>query len=802
MNALLTDVKYALRMFVRNPGFSLVATLMLAMGIGANATTFSVANALFLKSLPVPHPERLLAVQEAMSVPNFNDIESAQRSFSRMTIFTSTPVALNTGNTADRVDAEVVSAGYFETVGVRTAVGRTFSPEECATKGTHPVVVLSYTAWKTRFGGAPDIVGRTIHVNASPFVVVGVAERGFAGTTPAEAPALWVPMMMCETVMPGYDFLEERGERAFSVLGRLADGVSAEQARQDLDRIARTLAADYPEANVGFKTSLETAGEGKSPLRESLLPVLTLLMAVAGIVLLITCANLANLLLAKASARTREIGIRQALGATRFQIARQRIIESVVLVGVGAAASWFLVIWTCDALLATLAPPNTQMAIDPDANVLAFMAAVAALSVVLCGIGPAVVAPQLDIMRVLRNGAGATPRDTWTRNALIVLQVTLSVVLLTGAALFLKTLAALETIDPGLDASNVLTFRVSPGLTGHSGPEAAHLLEVVRNRVATLPGVQSVAESQLVQLGFGDIRRPVVRAGEASTADQLPVGYNVVSDGYFGTVGTAVLSGREFAQSDVPDAQGVVIVNETLAKRLFWNENPIGKHVQLPLSPEKPGEELEIVGVVRDGKYTSLLEAPTPYFYLPLSQNRRASISFFVRASGTPENFSSAIQSALRSVDPNLPAFSIQPLSRYLDKQTQRQRATAAILSVSGSLALALAAIGLYGALSFTVLRRFREIGVRMALGADRRDVLTMIVRYGMSLAALGVGIGVLVSIWLGSAASSMLFGVDPTDPWALAGVGALILCTSFLAVILPALRATRVDPVVALRCD
>jgi macrolide transport system ATP-binding/permease protein len=636
-------------------------------------------------------------------------------------------------------------------------------------------------------------------LNGSPFTVVGVAPPEFQGTSLDTVPHLWVPMAAHDLVMPGYDFVEERQERAFTALARLREEVTIEQARADLASVVASLRSTYPETDEKLSLSLVRLGEAKSDVREEMLPTVSVMMVFSTLVLLVACANIAGLQLTHAASRRREMAVRLALGASRARLARQLLVENAILVALGAAASLLFVIWTGDVLFALLAPPNVSIPIATDRLVFAYLAATAVGAAVVFGVAPALAAARAQPVEALKAGALGTSARTRFRGSLVAIQVALSVVLLIGAGLFLRSLSALRSVDPGIDPARILTFRVNPRLSGYKPEQARAVLGEIRERVSALPGVEAVSSAQLVQLGFGDIRRPVVRAGEITPDDpKRYVGYNVVGAGYFQTLGIPLLAGREFADTDAPGGLRVAVVNEALANRLWPGESPVGKRLQLPL--KEAGPEIEVVGVARNGKYQALSEETRPYLYLPLSQEPRASVTFLVRSSGSTESVAGPIRYELRAIDSNLPAYSMLSLDDYLGRQTRQPRTTSTLLAVGSILALSIAATGLYGVLAYTVRRREREIGIRLALGAQWRDVVRLVVGHGMLLTVTGLVVGLAAALALARFVSGMLFGVEPTDPATFAVVAAVVAAVALVACAVPALRATRIAPAEALR--
>jgi predicted permease len=839
MGTLWRDLSYAARTLVKSPGFAAVAILSLALGIGANTAIFSFVNAVLLRQLPVAEPSRLVYVYSAnrtspynvSSYPDYVDFRDRNDVFSGLAASAPVTVSFTDGGQADAVSGSIVSGNYFDVLGVRAAAGRTFTAEEDRTPGERPVVVISHRLWQSRFGGDAGVVGRQMIMNGQQFTVVGVAPAGFDGAQVGQTSDIYVPMAMQALVRPprgGYsgemnpDLLTKRNPRWLVMVGRLKPGVTPQQAQAAASALAAQLATAYPDSNKDVTAAVWQVSKGDPNQRGTLLSVAGLLLAVVGLVLLIACANVANLLLARAASRRKEISIRLALGASRARLVRQLLTESVLLALIGGAFGLLLAVWLIGAAQTYPPPANVfPVAFDftLDRSVLAFTLVLSLATGVVFGVAPALQASKPDLVAALKDetplvaGQGGTfLRRLSLRNLLVVAQVALSLVLLISAGLFLRSMRQAQRIDPGFDPAHALTMPLNINLLRYTKAQGQEFYRRVLENVQALPGVESATltrtpplsgasrESSVTLAGATPTER--VRGGESTGSVNLSSNSTLASSvalNYFQTLNIPLVRGRDFTSQDREGAPGVAIVNETFAARYFPGQDALGQRVSL--GGEK-GPWLEIVGVARDGKYISVGESPAPFLYQPLAQRHESGMSLIVRTKGDPAASIGAVRGAVQSVERNLPTANLRPMRELLAQSLFPARVGALLLAGFGLLALVLASIGLYGVMSYSVSRRTREIGIRMALGAQRGDVLRLVLREGMTLVGAGVVVGLAAAFATTRLLAGFLYGVSPTDPLAFAGIALLLTAVALVASFLPARRASRVDPMVAFKYE
>lgn len=814
MGTWIQDIRYGLRLLLRKPLLTAAAVLSLAIGIGSNVTVFNWVKAFLLQPYPgVSNPSELVLVGErsqsgthnSLSYPNYVDLRDRATSLAGIVVFRDAPIALGeSGGTArpELLFGSIVSGNFFDVLGVRAAVGRTFLPEEDRTPGTHPVVVLSHALWSRRFAGNPAIMGTTIPLNGQAFTVIGVAPERFYGSFMGVATDLWVPMMMEQQVQPGESRLSGRGNHWLQSIARLKPGEPISQGQAEIDTIMAQLATQYPDTNEGRRAVLYEIWDAPFGASNILKPVLLLLWIVVGLVLLIACANVANVLLVRAVGRRREIAMRLSLGASRGRLIRQMFTESLTLAVIAGVVGLAVTPWTTGLLVSIIPPTGLPTYIEGglDRLTLQFGSMVILFTALAFGIVPALHATRGNLFGAIKDEATAAVGGSRTRlrGALVMVQVSLSVFLLIGAGLFLRSLQASQTFDVGITHRNVLLagFDLFPlGYTPQTGREFQ--LQLV-DRVRELPGVESVALARRVPLGFRGTSSTsfTVEGYQPAEGEELNVLLNWVSPDYFETIGLPVLRGREFRREDQVTAPRVVMVNETMAQRYWPGREAVGGRMRIR------SEWLEVVGVVRDAKYVSIGEKATPYFYLPMTQEYVSSAVLHVRTNGRPEARVEEIRNVFRQLNPNLPVFDVKTMDEHLQIAMAPQRIAATLLSTFGSMALFLAALGLYSVLAYVVSQRTREVGIRMALGAGRARILSMVVRQGMWLSVVGTGIGVLLAFAVTRFLSSQLHGVSPTDPFVFAFVPLTLLVVAGLAIVEPTRRALRVDPMRALRHD
>jgi predicted permease len=805
------DLRYSLRQLARSPGFTAVAVLTLSVGIGANTAIFSVVNELLLRPpAHVEEPERIVSIWTsdfsgppygASSFPDYESFREQRDIVVDVAAYEVVPGNLVTAEEPVRLAIEQVTTNIFDVLGVRAAQGRMLiAGEDGAT-----VVVLGHELWRDRFGADPAMVGRTVRINTGTFTVVGVAPEGFEGSQRIFGGVdAWVPLDTVTGARP--DRRTERGARGLTLLGRLRPGVSIEEARARYDAIASQLFASYPEqwrdvTSRGRKITVLPEHESRVPpeLRGAVVGLLSLLLAGFALVLLICCVNVANLLLARAASRMREVAVRVSLGASRARLVRQLMTESVALAALGCVGA-IAVTYAAGRLLARFRPAGGDVTLDVgvDWRVLGFALAAAVLAAAIFGLAPAVNLARLGSSAALKDGALAAGNKQrfGLRGALIAAQVSISLVLLVCAGLFLRSLQQAATVDPGFDADNVVVASFDLRTQGYDEPRGRAFNAELTERVAGLPGVLAVTVARGVPLsGDGGRRRAVVEGYEPQPGEDMEFNFNVVGPEYFEVMRVPLVSGRGFTAADRAGAPQVAVVNEAFAARYWPGEDPLGKR----LASFSGAESIEIVGVARTGKYQMLTEAPLPYIYRPFLQDYEE-MTLHVRVERNPDSFLPLLRSAIRGVDDQLPILRLATMRSQTAFATLPQRIAATLLGACAGLALLLAAVGLYGVVAYAVSQRTREIGIRMALGAGRRAVVRMVLAGSLKVVGIGIAIGLALSFAAGRAIESFLGDASAADPIALVAAPLLMIACALLASWLPARRAARVDPMRALR--
>jgi putative ABC transport system permease protein len=807
MQNALADIRYVFRLLAKTPGFTAAALLTLALGIGANASIFSVIDAVLLRDLPFEEPDRLVMVWEhnqqrqrnnVVSPANFDDWRGQSASFESLVAFATEQANLTGSGEPERLNVQLVSPGFFDMLGTRPFAGRALTPEDDAAEAA-PVVVLSDGLWRRRFGSDADIVGSTIMLDGQAQTVVGVMPRDFHLTIKEYANTtgradLWVPARLSA--------LENQRGRFLTVAGRLKPGVAVEDARVEMEYVAARLREQYPQFNRNISTNVV-------PLRDQLVgnvrPALLVLSAAVGLMLLIACANVANLLLMRAATRRREIAIRSALGAGRLRVVRQLLTESLCLSVLGGLLGLVLALWGTDLLLA-LAPADLLGVADVhlDARVLAFTAAVSVATGFVFGLVPAVQASKVDLNSTLKeSGRHGTADRAAARlsRLLVVSEVALAVVLLVGAGLLLRSFMGLRSVDPGFRPEGVVTARVE--LPSQSYPEDSQQIGFFRSlleRVRAMPGVRSASAVSTVPFGGLGSRtrmwvegRPAPAPGEEARTD-----VSVIDPAYFETMSIPVLEGRTFTQHEAQAAAHVVVVSELLAREQFPNESAVGRRIRVNMGSEP--QFCEIVGVVGDVRHRSLEDPLHPMVYWPHPELVVSGMTVVIRADGDSGAVLPMVMGAVREMDPNLPVSSLRTLESWMSDSLARSRFTTTLLAIFGFVAFVLSVIGIYGVLSYAVALRTQEIGIRMALGARRSDVVGMVLRDGLRLAIPGLAVGIVAAVILNRFIASLLYGVEGTDAATYVAASVLFLGVAIVACTLPARRASSVDPVVALR--
>lgn len=813
------DFRYAVRTMRKSPLFVFFVVLTLALGIGANTTVFTVVNTLILHPLPVAGSSELAAVSGARTIntsksnaplpfsfADLKDYQADNAAFRSLAGYTSPRgVTWQTGSASQGVFAELVTGNYFSSLGLQPARGRFFLPEEDKTPGAHPVVVLNYGTWQARFGGAADIVGKQLRLNNIVFTVIGVAPPHFIGINGLFGPDLWMPASMAERLLPVEmrNVFTDRGKAAFQGIGRLRPGVARTQAQANIANIAANLAREYPETNKGRTVTVR-------PVRDVLFtssagsatPIFAAgagLLVVVAIVLLIACSNVANLLLARSAGRQQEMAVRLAMGANRRRLVRQLLTESVFLGLLSGVVGLFFAYAGLHVLFGAL--PNSANFIEPkfDVTVFAFAFFISLLTGVLFGAIPAVKTSRVSLAETLKEEArvvGRSRNRITIANALLAGQVAFSFLLLVTAGLFLRSIGRAYEIDPGFQTRHLALFMTNPGQAGYGKPQAEAFYREVRERTLAMAGIKSVSWASNLPLWSNPISGLKVEGRKPSSqADQIAAIVNTVDRNYFETAGVALEQGREFTNVDEESSDPVAIVNEKLAHDYWPSGNALGKRIQLP------GEKQmrRIVGIARNANYTKWAEPPQLCVYVPLAQNYSDAMTLYVRSEADPRQVLEPVQQELRAIAPQI-RLSVLTGNRVVEGGLSLPRMGVALLSVFGLLALALASVGLYGILAYSVNQRKREIGLRMALGAGRFGVLGLILKQGMSLVVAGLVTGLVAALFADRLLSRMLYGLSPSDPVSIAGAAFLLLLIALLACYLPARGASRVDPLVALR--
>jgi putative ABC transport system permease protein len=804
------DLRYGVRILMKQPGFTLVAVITLALGIGANAAIFSLVNSVLLRPLAVAQPEQLVRIGNGISYPNFRDLAEGAQGFSAVAAHSPVQLNLGQGEAMVRVFGEFVTGNFFPVLGVGPTLGRTFGAETDNAPGAHPVAVVSYGLWRRHFGGDRGVIGQMIALNGRQFTVIGIMPDGFHGTWPLGwAPEIWVPVTMQPQLLPGADRFGDRSNAWLQVFGRLKPGVSPEQAQAAVGIASRRLAESYPRENGGLeRTEVYPVSEVRGASFLQVIPVfLGLVMVIAGLVLLIACANVANLLLARALLRRQEVAIRLALGASRWRLIRQFLTESVLLALAGGAAGCLLAFWLTNMLRSFRPPTPVPIEINAtlDARVLGFTLAVSVLSGLLFGLAPAWHASRPDLTPMLKDdrltGGGRKARFS-LRNLLVISQVAVSLVLLICAGLFIRSLQHAQNIDPGFAAERLLTVSLDLEPGGYDEARGMAFYQQLLDRVERVPGVQSASLGEIIPLMIsrksGDV---AIEGQEAPDGNYPEVDNNAVGPRYFETMGIPIIAGREFDRREAPGTTSVVIINETMARRFWPGQSPLGRRLRFVGRGNTFSPYFEIVGVARDSKYRTAGEDPKPFFYTPALQNYGQQTVLHVRTVGEPDSMRRAVRESILALDKAL-LIEVVEMRENIAMGLLPARVAAAALGLFGLLGLSLAVVGIYGVISTVASQRRGEIGLRMALGARPRDIFRLVVGQGLKLTLIGVVLGGAVALALTRVLAGLLTGVSATDPLTFLAVPLLLMIVALLACWLPARRAAQVDPMVALRCE
>jgi predicted permease len=835
MNGLGQDLKIALRVFWKNPAFAAIVVLTLALGSGANTAIFTLLDQVMLRALPVDRPDRLVVISAPgpfsgwssnqsdtampVSQPMLDGLRDKVGEFQGVLGRYSIQVHLSVDGQTESVNGDMVTGSFFEVLGLQPAHGRLFTRADDVTPSGHPVVVLGHDFFVRRFGGDPAIVGRTVSVNNHAMTVIGIAPRGFNGVEVGSAIDVYVPVAMQQEVAPTWGKrIHEWRSRWLVAMARLKDGVSREQALASANVVySQLLQEDLAHVNAPSETFkqrflkkslvLMPGGRGISGLRDQSGTPLVVLMGFVGVVLLIACANVASLLLTRASSRQKEIAVRLALGASRSRLIRLHLVESVALSIAGGLAGLQLAYWVGEALIRALPFQDATRTLSaaPDWRIGLFTLAVAVVTGVGFGLVPAFRASQTALAPALKNEATSVVGGAghfMLRKGLVVAQVALSLLLLVGAGLFTRSLMNLRALDPGFEAERLFAFSVDPSLSGQDYPQRVATFQRIESELAGEPGVASVGAAEVALLTNSNSSSTVrVEGYEPKEGEDMNPNFNFVSPGFFSTLAMPIVAGRDLDESDVEKSPRVAVVNEVFARYFYKDQNPIGR--RFGLGRRDKGFDVEIVGVVRDGKAATMREEQNRFVYVPFTQEPNVGgLTYYVRSTVEPDSFAAQIKRAVARVDAGLPVTNLKTMQAQIGESLFVERMVAVLSAAFGALATILAAIGLYGVMSYAVTMRTREIGLRVALGADQRSVLLLVLREVAILAGIGIAIGLPLGLGAGKVIEAQLFGLSWRDPLAFAIATLSLVTTAFVAGLVPALRAARVDPMTALRYE
>jgi predicted permease len=813
VSTLIADIRYAVRSLLKNPGLTAAAVLSLGLGIGANTTIFTWVQAVLFRPIPMaadPGAIRIAAMQNregqsrSWSYPNYQDFRD-RATLVEVVAQDDQTFSIAVDDSAERTWGGLVSGNFFEVMGLRPAAGRLLTPQDDVTPGGHPVAVISHAYWQRRFKGDPAIVGRAVTINNTPMTIVGVAPQGFIGSFLGLASSAWVPMAMQKEMMGG-DRMTQRGNGWMQSIVRLKPGVSQEQAQAEAASIMAQLEREHPQFNEGRRLRIVQTWEAPFGAATVLTPVLAVLTILVALVLVIACANVANLLLSKAVSRRREVAVRLSLGASRGRLVRQLLTESLLLSFVAGVAGVVMAYWTMDVIMAFVPPVDLplDLGLRMDGTTLVFALAVSAITGVLFGLAPALQASSPQTINALkeegRSGSGGRTTGR-LRSALVVSQVAVCLVLLVGATLFLRSFIAAQTLSPGFDADRLVTASMDMFPSGYTGERYREFQRRTLDAVRALPGVEAAAFGSRIPLGFGGNNSTTVDIDgyQPRENEEVVITYSTVSARYFETMGIPLRAGREYDDTDTATSPRTIVINEAMARRYWPDGNALGRILRFGPTAS------EVIGIVADAKYNSINERPLPQLFVPMARSEVSTLRLFVRTTGDPAPLVAEVRNAIRTLDPNLPVYDARTLNEHLQGAVFAQRMAANLLGAMGVLALLLAAIGLYGVMAYAVSQRTQEMGIRLALGASPASLLTMIVGQGMKLTMAGLTIGLVLALAaFGSigAVRTLLPGISPLDPITFVVVPAVLAAIAFLATWLPARRAGKVDPLVALRVD
>ena len=835
MDTLWQDLRYGIRTLVKNPGFTVIAVMTLALGLGANTAIFSITDQILLRMLPVEKPEEIVVLRSpgpksgrvssdgdpatSFSYPMYKEIRDKNNVFAGL--LARYPVSLSVAGEGqtERAEGELVSGNYFEVLGVRPALGRLFTDEDDRVAGEGTVVVLSHGYWSRHFGADPNILNKAITVNNVLMTVVGVAREGFTGVQVGQTPELFIPMTMKAKMTPNWDGLNEHKDYWLAIIGRLKPGLTAEQAEkafapiygQILEEVLPLAGRFSPEGQQRFLTKpmlLDPGSRGRPILQRDTKAPLFILMGMVVLVLLIACANVANLLMARGAARQREIAMRMAIGAGRWRLIRQFMIESLVLSLIGGAVGLLVASWTISALIASISGNFGAEGLSDklDFRLLGFALGLSVVTGLLFGLLPAIKATRLNLESTLREQGSSVSGSIGQvrfRKGLVVSQVMLTAVLLVGAGLFTRSLNNLKRIDLGMRPANLIAFSIAPDLNGYSPQRTIALFDSLHQRLEAQPGVEAVTESVIEAFAGSNSSSNVTVEGYTAQEDEdTTSGQNLIGSNYFSAMGIPLLKGREFNMSDTATSQPVAVINESFVRRFFGDREPVGAKFAFG-SGDKIKPDIQIIGVVKDSKHSSVREQAKPFLYTPYSQFKQIGrITFYVKTKQEVGQMTAALRNAVEGLDADMPIFGLKTLEQQIDESLFADRFMTMLSMCFAGLAALLAAIGLYGVMAYTVTRRTREIGIRMALGATRGTVSWLILREVVILAAIGLVVGLPAAYGLGRFAESQLFGIKASDPVVFVAAALLLTGATLLGGYLPARKAASIDPLKALRYE
>lgn len=816
------DVRHAFRTLSKNPAFALIGIVTLALGMAVNTTLFSVVNGFLLRPLPVPHPEQItvFALKQStlgggyrFSYPVYEELRDQTNSFSDVFAYRISLVAISVDHRSDHCLVGRVSSNYFSSLGIKPAYGRLILSTEGRTPGADPVIVLGYSYWRRKFGGDPNVVGQKLEINEHPFTIVGIAPREFHGTYSVLDMDGFVPFS-AETSEDADNTIQKlwasRGSRNLTIMGRLKTGVSIKQAQVSTNVLAERIAQAHPDTEKGISVQIfpEKLARPEPDPENSIPDAAIAFMGLAALVLLVACFNIANVLLVRATVRQREMAIRAALGAGQARLVRQYLTESLILAALGGGAGLLLANWAAGFLSSLPLGTDLPIKMDfhPDTQVYLYSLSAILLTGLVVGFMPAIRAARTNVITVLHEGgrgSSSGPRRQFARNSLVVAQVAGSLVLLIVAGLFIRSLGKAQQINLGFNPDHVLNLSVGVEQAGYKEPQARQAYRDIDARIRTLPGVQSVAEAFTVPMGYvGADERVWIQEHPYEAGQQPPnLGNNMVTPGYFDALQIPLLRGRAFTDADKDKAPLVAIINQTMAKKFWPNEDAVGKH----FGTKGPnGPFLEVVGIAQDGKYQNLTEDPQPFFYVPIEQSYVSLRTLHVRTTVAPESLALQIQSLIHEVVPDVPITQVKTMTEALQGANGffLFRFGVQLTSTMGLLGLILAVVGIYSVVAYAAAQRTQEIGIRIAMGASPRDILAMVLRQGLSLIAIGLGVGLVLAFACTRVMSGLFLGVKPTDPLTFTLVVFLLTSIALFACWIPARRATRIDPLVALRYE